>query len=110
MFKKRFFNRIAVALVLSLAPVVAFAQRVQAGTADEILSNTQGTLENIASLVINLVSIIMGLVAAAMLGVNLYKYFKGDPSSNDALIKVGGGLLIAVIILQIIRVTLLGNI
>ena len=49
----------------------------------------------------------MGLVGAVMLGVNLYKYFKGDPSSNDALMKVGGGILIAVILLQVIRVTLI---
>jgi hypothetical protein len=42
-----------------------------------------------------------------MLGVNLYKYFKGDPTSNDALTKIGGGLLVAVIILQVINYTML---
>ena len=46
-------------------------------------------------------------VGVGMLGVNLYKYFKGDPTSNDALTKIGGGLLVAVIILQVINYTML---
>ena len=50
----------------------------------------------------------MALIGIFMLAVNLYKYFKGDPSSNDALMKVGGGLLVAVIILQVINYTMLG--
>ena len=37
----------------------------------------------------------------------IYKYFKGDPTSNDALTKIGGGLLVAVIILQVINYTML---
>ena len=104
MVNKQSFIRGAVMGVCLFVPAVVFAQ---AGTADQILQQTHSTLFSLSSLVVNLVSLIMGLVGVFMLAVNLYKYFKGDPSSNDALTKVGAGLLIAVIILQVIRVTLL---
>lgn len=104
MNNKSKFVRGALMGLMMMVPAVAFAQ---AGTADQILSQTHSTLMGLSTLVVNVVSIVMGLVGVAMLAVNLAKYFKGDPSSNDALMKVGGGLLIAVIILQVIRVTLL---
>ena len=98
------FARAAMAGLAMMVPAIAFAQ---ASTADQILSQTHSTLFGLSDAVINIVSLVMGLVGAVMLGVNLYKYFKGDPSSNDALMKVGGGILIAVILLQVIRVTLI---
>ena len=87
-----------------LIPALVFAE---AGTADEILQAANDEIYNLSDLIINIVSLVMGLVGAVMLGVNLYKYFKGDPSSNDALMKIGGGILIAVVLLQVIRVTLI---
>lgn len=104
MVNKQSFIRGAVMGVCLLVPAVVFAQ---ASTADQILQTTHDTLFTMSGLIVNLVSLVMGLVGIFMLAVNLYKYFKGDPTSNDALTKVGAGLLIAVIILQIIRVTLL---
>ena len=77
------------------------------GGYDDILTGAESTLKSLAGPIINVVSIIMGLVGVGMLGVNLYKYFKGDPTSNDALTKIGGGLLVAVIILQVINYTML---
>ena len=102
--KKRIFLRMVLVLVCMMAPVLAFAE---AGTASEILSTAHDEVYDVSDLVINIVSLVMGLVGAVMLGVNLYKYFTGDPSSNDALMKIGGGILIAVILLQVIRVTLI---
>jgi hypothetical protein len=94
----------------AILPVITFAQggsntRV---SAEGILQGAEDTLQGLAGLVINVVSVIMGLIGVFMLAVNLFKYFKGDPSSNDALMKVGGGLLVAVIILQVINYTMLG--
>lgn len=80
---------------------------LQAQTASQILQNTQSQLTQSAAPIVNIVSIAMGLVGAVMLGINLVKYAKGDPSTNDTLMKVGIGLLIAVIILQVIRVSFL---
>lgn len=102
--KKLNYARMAMVGLLMLVPALVFAQ---AGTADQILEQTHSTIYGLAGRVINIVSLVMGLTGAVMLGVNLYKYFKGDPSSNDALMKVGGGILIAVILLQVIRVTLI---
>lgn len=104
MLNKQKFVRGAMMGLMFLLPAVSFAQ---ASTADQILTQTHSTLFGLSTLIVNIVSLVMGLVGVAMLGVNLYKYFKGDPSSNDALIKVGAGLLIAVVLLQVIRVTLL---
>ena len=101
--KKLMFARMALVGLAMMVPALAFAQ---ASTADQILQQTHSTLFGLSSLIINIVSLVMGLVGAVMLGVNLYKYFKADPSSNDALMKIGGGILIAVVLLQVIRVTL----
>ena len=98
-----FFRRAALVAVGVLAPVVAFAQK----SADQILQGATTELTNIASSVINLVSVVGALAGVAMLAPNLLKYLKGDPSSNDALIKVGAGIIIFVIILQVIRMTML---
>ena len=76
-------------------------------SAEGILTGAESTLKGLSGLVINVVSVIMALIGVFMLAVNLYKYFKGDPTSNDALMKVGGGLLVAVIILQVINYTML---
>ena len=103
MTNKKALVRGAMMGIMMMVPMVAFG----ADDANTILTQTHSTLLQLSSLIVNVVSIVMGLVGIAMLGVNLAKYVKGDPSSNDALMKVGGGLLIAVVILQIIKVTLL---
>lgn len=83
---------------------------LQAPTASAVLENARSQLQQSAGPIVNIVSIAMGLVGAVMLGINLVKYAKGDPSTNDTLMKVGIGLLIAVIILQIIRISFLSGV
>lgn len=97
-------KHVAGVIFLMTTPAAVFAQ---APDANSILNGAAVQLNGMAGLIINVVSIVMGLVGAVMLAVNLAKYFKGDPSSNDALMKVGGGLLIAVVLLQVIRMTFL---
>ena len=100
--KMRFF----VVAVLLLVPALAFAQYT---SADQILSTTESTLKTLSNTIINVISIVMGLAGIGMLAVNLVKYLRGEQGSNDALTKVGAGLLIAVVLLQIIKLTLLGG-
>lgn len=88
---------------ISVASVSAFAQK----DVSSMLSTTQSTLKTIATPVINIFSIILGLIAVVMLAPDFAKFAKGEGTSADSLLKHGGGLLIAVILLQIIRVTLL---
>lgn len=103
MNNKSKYLRYALVGLMMLVPMFAFA----AGDASTILSAAKSELGGLSQLIIDVVSVVMGLIGVAMLAVNLAKYFKGDPSSNDALMKIGGGLLIAVVILQVIKVTLL---
>ncbi len=101
-----FFRRASLASMSVLAPVLASAQAKDAKT---ILDGATTQLNQMAGTVINLISVIGALAAVAMLAPNLLKYLKGDPSSNDALIKVGAGIIIFVIILQVIRMTMLNG-
>ena len=98
--------RYYLAAVAAMLPTVAFAQFT---SADQILSTTESTLSGLGATIINIVSIAMGLGAVVMLGINLVKYLRNDPSTSDSLTKVGAGLLIAVVLLQIIKYTLLGG-
>lgn len=100
-FSKNVFSRMAVAAAALLVPAIAFAQNP---TASGMLSNVEGELKGLGGTMINVISVIIGLIGIAMIAINLSKYMKGDPSSNDSLIKVGVGLLIAVVLLQVIRV------
>lgn len=93
---------LAVALVMFL-PQVMMAQK----TAEQVLSTTQSTLKGLATSLMNVLSIVLGLVGLVMLIPNGYRYLKGEPTSQDALMKVGAGLLIIVILMQVIKVTLL---
>lgn len=100
-----FKSRVVLFVASMFAPIVSFAQ---ANTdARTILEGAATQVTGLASTIINLVSIIGALVGVVMLAPNLLKYLKGDPSANDALIKVGAGLMIFVILLQIIKVVML---
>lgn len=89
-----------------LLAVVFFVTVANGQDASAILGTAKTTINGLVVVIFNIVSIVMGLIGAVMLVVSLAKYLKGDPSSNDALMKVGGGLLIAVIILQVIKNTM----
>lgn len=99
-----FLRKIAgTASFLFLSCAAAFAQK----DVTSMLSTTQSTLKTIVTPVINIFSIILGLIGVVMLAPDMAKFMKGEGTSADSLLKHGGGLLIAVILLQIIRVTLL---
>lgn len=103
MIKSRFASRFV--LVFTFMLLAAFSAVAQ--DASTFITTAHTEVKSISALVVNIVCIIMGIIGVVMLATNLAKYFKGDPSSNDALMKIGGGMLIAIIILQVIRITLL---
>ena len=98
--------RLALPGLVILAPVPLAAQ---APDANSILQGASTQLTQMAGPIINSVSLVLGLVGAVMLGYAFWKHSKGDPSSQDALTKIAGGLLIAVVILQVIRMTFLSG-
>lgn len=111
---KKFFssmkNRLILLVYGMMAPVISFAQTSKGSKgrdAKGVLDNTYDEISKLTDSIINIVSIVGALVGVIMLAPNLLKYLKGDPSSNDALMKVGAGIIIFVILLQVIRVALL---
>ena len=108
---KKFFssmkNRLILLVYGMMAPVISFAQTSKGRDAKGVLDKTYEEISKLTDNIINIVSIVGALVGVIMLAPNLRKYLKGDPSSNDALMKVGAGIIIFVILLQVIRVALL---
>lgn len=96
---------ICTAAAVISCPVFASAQ----ADANALLTTAKTTISSLVNTIVLIVEIIMGLIGAVMLAVNLAKYFKDDGRANDSLMKIGGGLLIAVVILQVIRMTLLAQ-
>lgn len=101
MFKKNF--RFILLSVLMTVPAVAFGQ-----SAVDVIESANETLVGLSASLVRFASITLGVIGAIMLTLGYFKYSKGDPSAAGSLAKVGGGLLIAVIILEIIRFAFLG--
>lgn len=81
----------------------ALAQNVGINQIEEIGTQVrQG-----AKAAVNVISIVVGLIAAIMLAWNYFKRSKGDGQSNDALASWGWGLIIVIIGLQVINIVFL---
>lgn len=99
----RFIKGPASAVALVLSQGLAMAQTQDAAS---MLNTIATTLKSLAAPAINVVSIIVGLVGLVQIVPTFAKYAKGEPTSAEAFIRHGGGLLIAVVIIQIIRIVL----
>lgn len=103
---KKIFSR----LITMLLGVLAFSLNALAGPgrdASSILDAATTQVGNVTSQIINLVSLVGAVIGVIMLVPNLLKYLRGEPTSQDALMKVGAGLLIFVVVLQVINFTML---
>lgn len=90
--------------VLLLTQMPADAQMI---SSDTFLSNVESTLKSSSNAISNIASMIIGLVGIAMLAWQWFRYNKGEQQTNDSLVKIGGGLIIVVILFQIIKTALL---
>ena len=97
-------RRVAAALSALIVPLVASAQSQDAGS---MLTQASSTLKTYASPLLSVVSVILGLVGVIMLVPTFVKYAKGEPTSADAFLKHGGGLVIVFVLLQLIRLIFL---
>ncbi len=87
---------------------ILFLANVQGAYAQiEKIDNITTQLKSGSLKVINVISVMIGLIAVIMLAWNYYKRSKGDGQSNDALAAWGWGLLIAIIGLQVVKVVFL---
>jgi hypothetical protein len=94
----------AASALLTLSAGMALAQNQDASS---MLTQASSTIKTAASPLLNLVSIIIGMVGVIMLVPTFVKYAKGEPTSADAFLKHGGGLVIAFVLLQLIRLIFL---
>lgn len=102
---KKFFTRVFCVLTIFLSRVmIASAQWTSASSE---MTTIQTELKTMTSTIINILSIVIGLIGVGSLAMAYAKHTKGDPSAADALTKVGFGLVIVIILMQIIKMTLL---
>lgn len=102
---KKFFKRTALALGVLLCN--AYAASAQWNSADAELTAMKNQLSQSVGTIVNICSIVLGLIGVASLALAYAKHTKGDPSAADSLSKVGFGLVIVIILIQVIKMTLL---
>ena len=103
--KTRFLKRVfGVALIFLCNTGISFAQW---SGANSELTKVQQEINGTTNTLVNIICIILGLIGVGSLALAYAKHTKGDPSASDALSKVGFGLLVVIILIQVIKMTLL---
>ena len=87
-------------LHLAFAPMMS----AQVKDASIFLQSWKTLLKSISENIVDICLILVGLVGMVMAIPNAIKHFKGDPTSSDAFLKLGGGLVLGVIIIQLCRI------
>ena len=96
---------LTVVLVLWLIGSVSASAQVK--DVSTMLSSWWSTLKTIVDPVVNIVSIILGLIGFVKLLPIFAKFLKGEPTSADAFLNHGGGFVIAFVIMQLIRLVII---
>ena len=96
---------LTVALVLWIVGSVTASAQVK--DVSTMLSSWWSTLKTIVDPVVNIVSIILGLIGFVKLLPIFAKFLKGEPTSSDAFLNHGGGFVIAFVIMQLIRLVII---
>ena len=93
------------ALALQFMSTVSASAQVK--DVSTMLSSWWSTLKTIVDPVVNIVSIILGLIGFVKLLPIFAKFLKGEPTSADAFLNHGGGFVIAFVIMQLIRLEII---
>ena len=96
---------LTVALVLWIVGSVTASAQVK--DVSTMLSSWWSTLKTIVDPVVNIVSIILGLIGFVKLLPIFAKFLKGEPTSADAFLIHGLGFVIAFVIMQLIRLAII---
>lgn len=68
------------------------------------LTTAESQLKALVSPLLNVISILIGITGVVFVAINLPKYLKGgDREGENTLLKVGGGLIIAAVLVQVIK-------
>ena len=94
-------------LVLALWVIGSVSASAQVKDVSNMLSAWWSTLKTIVDPVVNIVSIVLGLIGFVKLLPIFAKFLKGEPTSADAFLNHGGGFVIAFVIMQLIRLVIM---
>ena len=94
-------------LVLVLWVIGSVSASAQVKDVSTMLSSWWSTLKTIVDPVVNIVSIVLGLIGFVKLLPIFAKFLKGEPTSADAFLNHGGGFVIAFVIMQQIRLVII---
>ena len=94
-------------LVLVLWVIGSVSASAQVKDVSTMLSSWWSTLKTIVDTVVNIVSIVLGLIGFVKLLPIFAKFLKGEPTSADAFLNHGGGFVIAFVIMQLIRLVII---
>ena len=102
-------STITLTTALLIAALVLFPCSASAQVKDvsTMLSSWWSTLKTIVDPVVNIVSIVLGLIGFVKLLPIFAKFLKGEPTSADAFLNHGGGFVIAFVIMQLIRLVII---
>ena len=102
-------STITLTTALLIAALVLFPCSASAQVKDvsTMLSSWWSTLKTIVDPVVNIVSIVLGLIGFVKLLPIFAKFLKGEPTSADAFLNHGGGFVIGFVIMQLIRLVIM---
>ena len=106
MNKKKGLNHKVILLSCLMLQGIAPA-RAQVKDVSTILSSWDSIIKTIVDPVMNIVSVVLGLIGFVKLLPIFSKFIKGEPTSADAFLNHGGGFIIAVVIMQLIRLVII---
>ncbi len=97
-------NQLLIPFVCTLAFLSSAADAsAQMQDVSVFLSSWKSLLKSITDNVVDIILIILGLVGVVMAIPNLIKHIKGSPDASDSFLKLGSGLVLAVVIIQLCR-------
>jgi len=101
---KKTLSRIGQFMAAAVAGLlVPFTASAKVDDLSGALTNLSTTLESNVNQIITIVQYIIGIVVLVMLITGAVKYFKNDPSSGETFMKIGGGLVILIVLFQLIK-------
>lgn len=98
-------KRLRPALLLAFILLLSLALDAQAQTRDvnSFVTSIKSLIRGLSDNIVDIALILVGFIGAIMVIPNLIKHSKHDPNASDAFIKLGTGLIVAFVIIQVCR-------
>lgn len=93
----------SLAATAALWLLTSFCAAAQSRDVGSFITSIESTIKGLSDNLVDIALMLVGLVGAVMVIPNLIKHAKHDPNASDAFIKLGTGLIIAFVIIQVAR-------